>query len=117
MTAAQKFAREWIESWNSHDLELIMSHYTEDIEISTPMLKLTTGIENDSLKGKQAVANYWEKALAKFPDLHFELVDVTQGVSSVALYYKSVMGKRAVEVMFFNDEHLVNKMITLYTDL
>lgn len=117
MTAAQKFAKEWIESWNSHDLELIMSHYTEDVEISTPMLKLTTGIENDSLKGKQAVASYWKKALEKFPNLHFELIDVTQGANSVALYYKSVMDKRAVEVMFFNDEHLVYKMIAHYTAL
>ncbi|NIA01113.1 nuclear transport factor 2 family protein, partial [Massilia sp. CCM 8734] len=27
---AKKFAEEWIKSWNSHDLEDIMKHYSED---------------------------------------------------------------------------------------
>jgi putative heme iron utilization protein len=43
------------------------------------------------------------------------LYDVTEGVNSVALYYKSVMDKKAVEVMFFNDEGEVNKMFAHYT--
>ncbi len=58
---------------------------------------------------------YWQKALQKIPDLHFELIDVMEGINSVALYYKSVMNKKAVEVMFFNDEGKVNRMYALYT--
>jgi len=114
---AKKFAEKWIKSWNSHDLDDIMKHYTEDIEIITPMIKLAAGIESGSLHGKEQVREYWEKALAKIPDLHFELVEVTSGVDSVALYYKSIMNKRAVEVMFFNENGLINKMISHYTDL
>ncbi|MEZ0131058.1 hypothetical protein AB9T88_15340 [Flavobacterium sp. LBUM151] len=49
--------------------------------------------------------------------MHFELVDVTSGVDSVALYYKAVMNKMAIEVMFFDQDGLVNKMIAHYTDL
>ncbi|MFH6991327.1 nuclear transport factor 2 family protein [Flavobacterium sp. FlaQc-48] len=114
---AEKFANEWIESWNSHDLEDIMKHYSDDLEITTPMIKLAGGIESGSLQGKEQVKAYWQKALIKIPDLHFELIEVTSGVNSVALYYKSVMNKRAVEVMFFNENGLVNKMIAHYTDL
>lgn len=114
---AKKIAKEWIESWNSHNLEDIMKHYSEDIEITTPMLKLAAGIETGSLQGKEQVKAYWEKALTKIPDLHFELVEVTSGVDSVALYYKSVMNKMAIEVMFFDENGLVNKMIAHYTDL
>ncbi len=112
---AQKFAEEWITVWNSHNLDNILNHYTDDIEITTPMIKLATGIESSSLHGKQAVREYWQKALDKITDLHFELVDVTQGVDSVALYYKSVMNKMAVEVMFLNDAGKVYKMIAHYT--
>ena len=112
---AQKFANDWIGAWNSHDLEIILDHYTDDIEITTPMIKLAAGIENGSLKGKKAVRDYWQKALEKIPDLHFELVDVTQGVDSIALYYKSVMNKMAVEVMFLNEAGKVYKMIAHYT--
>jgi ketosteroid isomerase-like protein len=113
----EKFATAWITSWNSHDLDDIMKHYSEDIEITTPMIKLAGGIESGSLQGKEQVRAYWEKALQKIPDLHFELKEVTSGVNSVALYYKSVMNKMAIEVMFFNENGLVNKMIAHYTDL
>ena len=114
---AKKFAKEWINSWNSHNLDDIMKHYANDIEITTPMIKLAAGIESGSLQGKEQVRAYWNKALSKIPDLHFELVEVTSGVDSVALYYKSVMNKMAIEVMFFDEKGLVNKMIAHYTDL
>jgi len=61
------------------------------------------------------VGEYWRKALEKLPDLHFELLDITEGVNSVALYYKSVMNKRSIEVMFFNEEGKVNRMFAHYT--
>lgn len=114
---AKNFAKEWIKSWNSHDLEDIMKHYAEDLEITTPMIKLAGGIESGSLQGKENVKAYWSKALQKFPDLKFELIDVTSGVNSVALYYQSIMDKKAVEVMSFNENGLVNKMVAHYTDL
>ncbi|WP_407476520.1 nuclear transport factor 2 family protein [Elizabethkingia anophelis] len=115
MSKAQQFAKIWIEAWNSHDMNAILSHYSEDIEITTPMIKMALGEGDGSLKGKEAVADYWRRALDKMPDLHFELYDVTEGVDSVALYYKSVMDKKAVEVMFFNEEGKVNEMFAHYT--
>lgn len=115
MSKAQQFAKTWIEAWNSHDMNAILSHYSEDIEITTPMIKMALEEGDGSLKGKEAVADYWRRALDKMPDLHFELYDVTEGVVSVALYYKSVMDKKAVEVMFFNEEGKVNKMFAHYT--
>ena len=114
---AQKFAEEWIAAWNSHDMEAILQHYAEDIEITTPMIKLAGGMESASLKGKESVRKYWEKALEKIPDLHFELYEVTTGVNSIALYYKSVMNKNAIEVMFFDEGEKVNKMFAFYTDV
>ena len=111
----KKFADEWIESWNSHDLDRILSHYTDDFEIITPMIKVALGIETGTLKGKEDIRKYWEAALKKVPDLYFELKEVTEGVESVAIYYTSVLGKMAIEVMFFNEEGMVNKVIAHYT--
>ena len=113
---AQKFAKEWIASWNSHNIEDILSHYSEDIEITTPMIKMALGVDHGSLKGKEQVADYWKKALQKIPDLHFELYEITSGVNSVALFYKSVMDKKAIEVMFFNQDGKVNRMFAHYTE-
>ncbi len=113
---AQKFAEEWIRSWNTRNLDDILTHYSDDVEITTPMIKIALGIDNGSLKGKEQVADYWRKALQKLPDLHFELLDVTSGVDSVALYYKSVLDKKSIEVMFFNEAGKVNKIIAHYTE-
>lgn len=112
---AHSFAAAWIASWNSHNLDDILTHYAEDLEITTPMIKLAAGIDSRSLKGKAAVADYWRKALDRVPDLHFELLDVTEGVNSVALYYKSIMNKRCIEVMFFDENGKVNRMFAHYT--
>jgi len=111
----KKFAREWIDAWNSHDLDRILSHYSDDLEITTPMIRVTLNIESGSLKGKASVRRYWEAALKKMPDLKFELVDVTQSVDSIAVYYKSVMNKMAIEVMFFDDSGKVSKVVAHYS--
>ena len=110
----QNFAEEWIRAWNSHDLENILAHYAEDIEVTTPMIALATGGKENTLRGKEAVREYWRKALDKFPDLHFELIRSTAGVNSVALFYKSIMDKHAVEVMFFDGGGKINKMYAHY---
>lgn len=112
----KKFAKAWINSWNSHDLEDILSHYSDDIEVTTPMIKMAIGLESGTLKGKEAVANYWKKAMEKVPDLYFELYEATEGINSVALFYKSILNKKAIEVMFFNNEGKINRMFAYYTD-
>lgn len=112
---AKKFAEEWVAAWNSHSMEDILSHYSEDFEITTPMIRIATGGESSTLKGKEAIAAYWKKAMERIPDLHFVLVDVTEGVNSVALYYHSVMNKRSVEVMFFNEDGKVNRVFAHYS--
>jgi hypothetical protein len=114
---AQQFAEQWINDWNSHELERILAHYAEDVEITTPMLQLALGDPRGTLKGKAFIADYWQKALEKLPDLHFELYAVTQGINSVALYYKSVMNRNAIEVMFFDAEEKVNKMVAHYAEI
>jgi len=79
------------------------------------MIKLVAGIESGSLKGKVLVSDYWEKALKRMPELHFELVDVAEGEDSIALYYTSVMNKMSIEVMFFNKKGKVSKVFAHYT--
>jgi hypothetical protein len=78
------------------------------------MIKAVLGIESGSLKGKDAVRNYWQAALKKVPDLKFELIEATQSIDSIAIYYKAVMNKRAIEVMFFNESGKIIKVIAHY---
>ena len=48
------------------------------------------------------------------PDLHFELLDVCVGVNSIAVYYKSVMDKLAIDVMEFDADGKVERVVVHY---
>lgn len=102
-----EFAAEWIESWNSHDIDRIMSHYDESLRFSSPKLaKLIPG-SGGKLDGKAAVRSYWVKALAARPELHFELIAVQTGVETVVIHYKGVGGQLCAEFFVFAENGLV----------
>ena len=35
---AEAFARDWIDAFNRHDLEAVLSHYADDVEFSSPVV-------------------------------------------------------------------------------
>ncbi len=113
---AEKFAREWVEAWNSHDLERILSHYADDFEKTSPFIAGLMNEPSGTLKGKDKVGAYWGKALQRMPELHFDLIEVLASVNSIAIYYHAVLGKRAVELLFFDDHGKVRRGIAHYSD-
>lgn len=104
---AARFAAEWIEAWNSHDLSRILSHYAEDFEMSSPVIAQIAGEPSGKLKGRKAVGAYWAKALQLIPDLRFELVSTLVGAESVTLYYKGARGMAAEVFLFGPDGKVV----------
>jgi len=110
---AENFARDWIESWNSHDLDRILSHYADDFEMSSPFIIQFAGDPSGTLQGKQSVGAYWKKALEIIPDLHFELINTLIGVSSVTLYYKGHKSL-AAEVFHFGADAKVIRVYAHY---
>lgn len=113
-TFAERFAAEWIESWNAHDLGRVLSHYAEDFEMSSPVIVQIAGEPTGRLRGKAAVGAYWRKALDLIPDLKFELLSVLAGVSSITLYYRGARGRLAAEVFHFDPDQKVTKAFAHY---
>ena len=97
---AERFAHEWIDAWNSHDLERILAHYEDDFEMTSPVIRSLAGEPSGRLRGKAAVRAYWTKALEKTPQLRFDLVEALAGVGTVAVCYKGHRGL-SVEVFHF----------------
>ncbi|HEY9099572.1 MAG TPA: nuclear transport factor 2 family protein [Thiobacillus sp.] len=110
---AEHFAADWIDSWNTQDLVRILSHYTDDFEMSSPVIIQITGEPSGTLKGKDAIGSYWAKALQLIPDLHFELVATLIGVNSVTLFYNGARGQSA-EVFHFNQNGKITKAYAHY---
>jgi len=111
---AQKFGQEWVNAWNSHDLERILSHYADDFQMTSPFIVTMMNEPTGTLKGKEKVRAYWSQALERLPDLHFDLIEVLASVDSITLYYHAVLGKRAAEVLFFDDNGKVRRAVAHY---
>lgn len=104
---ARRFAREWVEAWNAHDLDRVLAHYTRDIEFQSPFIISIANEPSGRLHGKSAVRAYWTAALAKLPDLRFELVDVLAGADCLTLYYRGHRGLVAETFFFAGGEQAV----------
>jgi ketosteroid isomerase-like protein len=114
-TFADSFAAEWIAGWNAHDLNRVLSHYSENFEMSSPYIVEIAGEPSGTLRGKAAVGAYWKKALELVPDLKFELVSVLAGVGSIVLYYKGARGRMVAEILYFGADLKVVRASAHYT--
>jgi hypothetical protein len=111
---ARQFAEEWIEAWNSHDLGRILSHYSDDFEMTSPLIVERMHEPSGTLRGKDSVGAYWQIGLAATPPLKFELIDVFAGVNSITLYYRRASGRLAAEVLIVNEQGKVVKGMAHY---
>jgi hypothetical protein len=116
ITQAQQSAQEWIAAWNAHDLEAIMEHYADNIEFSSPFIVKAMDISNSTIRGKENLRGYFQKALENNPQLHFELYTVFVRVNSVTLHYLSrSRNLLAAEVLFFDEEGKIVKGAAHYS--
>lgn len=113
---AAQFANEWIAAWNEHDLEKILSHYADEIEFTSPFVVRLFNEPSGTLRGKDRLRAYFTKGLGAYPDLRFELFHILTSLQSVVLYYRSVKNLLAAELMFFNPEGKVVKVVAHYAE-
>jgi ketosteroid isomerase-like protein len=111
---AWKFAHEWLEAWNKHDIELIMKHYTDSIEFCSPIVQKVLGDPKGVVYGIDNLRDYFTRQLQKFSTLKFQLLDVFASPQSVVLYYKINRGLMAAEVMILNSEMKAIKVYANY---
>ena len=103
---ARKFAQLWVEAWNEHDLDAVMSRYAADVVLTSPTAA--------RLLGDSARTGLGGEDLEAYPELRFELLDVMWGISSVVLYYVNQKGTRTAEFMELNDAGSVVRVVANY---
>lgn len=96
---AARFAAEWIESWNSHDLDAIMAHYHPEVVFSSPFVVLIGADPSGTVRGRDALRGYFGAGLERRPDLRFELIDVLAGAGGLTVRYRNERGFEAAETM------------------
>jgi ketosteroid isomerase-like protein len=111
---ATALAQSWVAAWNARDLLGVLGHYSDDFEMTSPYIVQLTGDASGTLRGKAAVGAYWQKALEKFPDLHFESQQVLYSPNSVTLVYQSNRSGLAAEVFFVGADGKIFKAVAHY---
>jgi ketosteroid isomerase-like protein len=112
--SARGLAAHWIQAWNSHDLDEIMSHYGEDVVLVSPVVAQILTDPAGTLKGKKDLRAYFKRGLDVYPNLKFELIDVLWGVSSVILYYTNQRGTKTGEFMEIDSQGKVVRVVANY---
>lgn len=114
-TQAREFAEHWIDAWNSRDLEQILSHYDEEVVLSSPVAARFLNDPSGTVRGKAALREYFARGLAAYPQLSFQLLDVLWGLSSIVLYYVNQNGSKTAEFMQLNDHQKVTRVAANYS--
>ncbi|WP_214408862.1 nuclear transport factor 2 family protein [Sphaerisporangium fuscum] len=109
---AQRFADEWVDGWNSHDLDRILKHYSDDVVFTSPVAARILDGSDGVVRGKEALRAYWTEALSRIDDLRFEVLGVYAGVDTVVVNYRNQVGQLVNEVLTFDGDLVVAGMGT-----
>jgi predicted ester cyclase len=112
---AWKLANHWAEAWNSHNLEAIMSHYDDAIELTSPVAAQLLNAPEGKVAGKAAVRAYFQRGLNAYPELHFQLQDVLWGLNSLVVYYSNQKGNKTAELMELSASGKVARVVAHYS--
>jgi ketosteroid isomerase-like protein len=112
---AWSLANDWVAAWNSHDLDWIMMHYVDDVELTSPSAAQLLGSPDGKVVGKANVRAYFQRGLEAYPQLHFHLEDVLWGVNSLLLYYTNQKATRTGEFMELSADGKVVRVVANYS--
>jgi predicted ester cyclase len=112
---AWTLANHWVAAWNAHDLDSIMTHYDNAIELTSPAVAQLVKTPDGRVVGKANLRAYFQRGLEAYPELHFHLEDVLWGVSSVVLYYTNQRGTHTAEFMELSKAGKVTRVVANYS--
>jgi len=99
------FAIEWEAAWNSHSLDRILAHYSEDVIFRSQKAMRLVG--SGELRDKDSLRAYWAAALLNQPDLSFVVVDVLHGYGMIVITYRNQHNVLAAETLRFGSDGMV----------
>ncbi len=112
--AIRAAAHAWCEAWNARDLDAVMAHYADDVELNSPTVVARWGHADGWLRGHQAVRANFAVGMRK-ADLCFEFVDVLIGANgSHAVLYRRENGALVVDLVEVDAEGRGRRVVACY---
>jgi ketosteroid isomerase-like protein len=113
MPDPQALGRGWIDAWNRRDLEAILDHYADDVEVRSPRVAERFGTPDGRLRGKERLREYFAIGLAN-PGLRFELVEVLEGPGTMTVVYRRENGVLVADCSELDSSGRITRMIACY---
>ena len=107
---ARAFADDWAAAWNELAVERVLAHFEENVSFTSPTALAVVGVP--TVRGKQALREYWNKAVARIGSLRFTVDRVLWDASAreLAIIYDSEIDgrkRRVSENLTFGADGLV----------
>lgn len=80
-------AFKWLEAFNQHNLEKLLSLYDDKAEHYSPKLKVKHPETNGLIAGKDALRIWWQDAFDRLPTLKYEVKSLTSNEYRVFMEY------------------------------
>jgi hypothetical protein len=99
---ARNFVQAWLQAWNAHDLEAVLSHFADEVKFTSPVAARIVEGSGGVITSKAVLREYWREGLRRIPDLRFELVGTYVGVDTIVINYRNQNGGLVSEVLEFD---------------
>jgi ketosteroid isomerase-like protein len=86
------YVEQWVQAWNAHDIDAVLSHFHDDVVFTSPVAARLLPETGGVVRGKPALRDYWMTALKSLPDLHFDVVGLYRGESTLVINYRNERG-------------------------
>lgn len=83
----RQIALQWIDAFNNHNLENLLSLYDEDAIHFSPKLKIREPNTNGWVSGKIALRSWWQGAFERLPTLQYQLKNLIVNDEQVLMEY------------------------------
>ncbi len=80
-------ALNWLEAFNTHNLEKLLALYHTDAKHFSPKLKIRKPETGGLIAGKDALREWWQEAFDKLPTLSYSVTTLTADNAQVFMEY------------------------------
>ncbi len=101
MSAQQnkEIAIKWFAAFNEHNLENLLSLYSDTAEHFSPKLKIRQPETKGLIKGKEMFSAWWQESFDRLPTLNYEVKKLTADDEQVFMeYIRHVKGEEDLRV-------------------
>ena len=110
----QSLVEDWIDAWNSRDLDRIMEHYADAVVFEANTVVRRWNRPDGTLRGIEELREHFRRGLELAPTIHFELEEVFSAPSGYAALYRRDNGNRVLDVVELDGEGKARQVKAFY---